>query len=340
MSAWQPNARACGRSGVRFVGPIVLVVALVGGVLPAAAQRGQFSRTTSRTIYPLDTLARDVYAILGDTGRGVEGRPNAGFVVTDSGIAVVGGVASPMQGEAVVRTIRTISAAPIRWLVLYAHHPDMHFGAIALRRAGARVIAHPERRVLALEGGPDQMVADWDAVVGLQEMLGFEYADEPDWPVTGTDTLALGGRVLVLWHPGAAHSAGDLMLWLPAERILFTGDVLVGDAVPMVVDGSSRAMLRTLDAIDSLAPRLVVPGHGPVVRHPAALVDATRQYFLALRESMKLAVEEGVPMTRALGVLPPVDEDRPVSLNTRRRRNANRVYVEMEREVMGLGEGP
>jgi cyclase len=127
------------------------------------------------------------------------------------------------------------------------------------------------------------------------------------------------------------------MLWLPAERILFTGDVLVGDATPMVVDGSSAAMLRVLDEIDRLAPVVLVPGHGPLARNPPALVDATRQYFVTLRESMKLAAEEGVPMMRALGALPPADETRPVSLNSRRRRNANRVYVEMEREVMGLG---
>jgi glyoxylase-like metal-dependent hydrolase (beta-lactamase superfamily II) len=322
--------------------PYSLLLAVLS-FAPVQAQvrpRGQFSPTTSTTTYPLDRLAAGVFAILGDTARGVEGRPNAGFIITDSGIVVVGGVASPAQGEAVVRTIRSVSTAPIRWLVLYAHHPDMQFGAIALRRAGAKVIAHPDANVLAAEGGPDQMVADWDAVVGLQEMLGFEYANTPDRPVTGTDTLIAGGRTLVLWHPGAAHSAGDVMLWLPEERILFTGDVVVGDAAPMVVDGSSRVMLKTLGAIDRLAPAILVPGHGPVSRQPAALVDATRQYFVALRESMKLAVEEGVPMSRALGVLPPADEARPVSLNSRRRRNANRVYVEMEREVMGLGQDP
>ena len=100
-------------------------------------------------------------------------------------LLVVGGLASPVQGEAVVRTIRTRSSRPIRWFVLYAHHPDMQFGAIAMKRAGAAVIAHPDANILAAEGGPDQMVADWDQVVGLQEMLGFEFANVPDRPVTG-----------------------------------------------------------------------------------------------------------------------------------------------------------
>ena len=228
----------------------------------------------------------------------------------------------------------------IRFLVLFAHHPDMQFGAIALKRAGAQVIAHPDANILAAEGGPDQMVADWDQVVGLQEMLGFEFANVPDHPVSGIDTLALGGRTIVLWHPGAAHSAGDLMVWIPAERVLFTGDVLVEDGVTMVVDGNSTVLLQVLDAIEQLQPRMIVPGHGRIPSDPNALVDSTRRYITALRAAMRTAVENNVPMRRALSSLPPADENRPVSLNSRVRRNANRVYLEMERDVMGLDSVP
>lgn len=276
--------------------------------------------------------------IAGDTGKGVEGRPNAGFVVGPDGLLVVGGLASPVQGDAVVRSIRTRSAQPIRWFVLYAHHPDMQFGTIAMKRAGAAIIAHPDANILASEGGPDQMVADWDQVVGLQEMLGFEFANLPDRPVTGSDTLMLGRRRVVVWHPGDAHSPGDLMLWLPEERILFAGDVLVEDAVTMMIDGSSRALLQVLDAVERLQPQVIVPGHGRIIDQPQALIDSTRRYVTALRAAMRTAVESGVPMRRALASLPPADETRPVSLNSRLRRNANRVYVEMEREYMGLGQ--
>ena len=278
-----------------------------------------------------------MFLVAGDTGTGVEGRPNAGFILSPDGLLVVGGLASPAQGDAVVRTIRTRSSQPIRWFVLYAHHPDMQFGAIAMKRAGASIIAHPDANVLAAEGGPDQMVADWDQVVGLQEMLGFEFANVPDRPVLGSDTLPLGARRVVVWHPGNAHSPGDLMLWLPDDGILFSGDVLVEDGVTMVIDGSSRELLAVLDAIEQLHPKVIVPGHGRVPSNPQALIDSTRSYVTALRAAMRTAVEGGVPMRRALAPLPPADENRPVSLSSRLRRNANRVYVEMEREVMGLG---
>lgn len=273
---------------------------------------------------------------MGDTGRGSEGRANAGFIVTREGVVVVDAEASPAAGETLLRTIRSVTSRPIRWLVLTHHHPDHHFGAIVFRKAGARVIAHPDTRTLASEAGPDEEVINWIRVVGLDAMRGFEFADTPDRPVTGSDTLRLGGRTIVVFSPGPGHTPGDLMVWLPAERVLFAGDILIEDGVTMMVDGSAPALLGALARIDSLAPRVVVPGHGAIPAVSAELVQRTRNYVTQLRTEMRAAVERGVPMQRALSALPPPDENRPVSLNSRLRRNAARVYVEEEKKALGL----
>ena len=281
-----------------------------------------------------------MYAAIGDTGRGSEGRPNAGFVITPAGVVVIDALASPAQGQQLLSAIRRVTSEPIAWLVLTHHHPDHHFGAIVFRRLGAKVIAHPDRRVLASEAGEDALIADWVRVVGLDAMRGFAFADTPDRPVIGVDTLRLGGRTLVIRHPGAAHSAGDLMVWLPEERILFAGDVLVEDGVTMIVDGSSGELLKALALIDSLRPRIAVPGHGSIPRQSSDLVKRSRSYITDLRTEMREALEHGLPMGRALRSLPPADQTRPVSLNSRRRRNAVRVYLEEERAYMGLDSTP
>jgi hypothetical protein len=121
---------------------------------------------------------------------------------------------------------------------------------------------------------------------------------------------------------------------------LFAGDLLVEDGVTMVVDGHSGVLQRALAGIDSLHPGIVVPGHGAVSAQPAALVSRTRGYITQLQSKMRAAVERGVPMGRALKHLPPADATRPVSLNSRRRRNAVRVYLEAERVYMGLDSTP
>jgi len=118
--------------------------------------------------------------------------------------------------------------------------------------------------------------------------------------------------------------------------VLFAGDLLIEDGVTMVVDGNSGELLKALELIDSLHPAIVVPGHGAIPRHPTELVARTRRYISDLRAEMRAAVEHGVPMGRALKSLPPADQTRPVSLNSRRRRNALRVYLEEERAYMGL----
>jgi glyoxylase-like metal-dependent hydrolase (beta-lactamase superfamily II) len=281
-------------------------------------------------------LTEGVFLVTGDTGRGSEGRPNAGFIVSQDGVIVIDALASPMQGEQLLQSIRSVTAKPITWLILTHHHPDHHFGAIVFRRLGAKVLAHPDRRTLAFEGGEGGLLADWVRVVGLDAMRGFAFADQPDRRVTASDTLRLAERLVVIQHPGEAHSAGDLFIWLPRERVLFAGDLLVEDGVTMIVDGNSGELLRALGVIEALHPKTIVPGHGAVPARPEELIARTRHYFTALQFEMRSAVEEGRPMGRALASLPPADQSRPVSLNSRRRRNAVRVYLEEERRYMGL----
>lgn len=284
-------------------------------------------------------LAPGVYLVAGDVGRGSEGRPNAGFVVTRDGVVVVDALATPMEGRALVRAIRRTTSAPIRWLILTHHHPDHTFGAIELRKAGARVVAHPDLTMLAAENGWDNLTADWVRTHGIEAMRGFVYADTADRPITaGRDSLVLGGHTLQLWHPpGPAHTAGDLVIWLPDAGVLFAGDLLIEDGISMVVDGRSAVLLAALDSVRAFGARTVVPGHGAVQTDgAAALLDSTQAYLRTLRRDMQAAVEAGVPMQRALAPLPQPLMDRPVSVPSRLRRNAVRVYVEMERIAMGL----
>ncbi|MEP7087366.1 MAG: MBL fold metallo-hydrolase [Gemmatimonadota bacterium] len=302
----------------------------------AAALRRRQPRERPDTIraFPIRKLAHNVYAVLGDTGRGSEGRSNAGFVITKTGVVVIDALASPAQGKALLRTIRTITPLPIRWLILTHHHPDHAFGAIVFKRAGAKIIAHPDRRTLASEDGDDAMVSAWTGVLGLREMQGFAFADTPDIAVAHDTTLLLGGTRVVIDVPGTAHTPGDLMIWLPDTRVLFAGDLLIEDGVAMVVDGSSGGLLSALDRVEALKPATILPGHGRIPATPIVLIHLTRCETLSLRAKMRDDVARNISMSKALAQLPPADRDRPVSRNSRVRRNAVRMFAEMEQELL------
>ena len=127
------------------------------------------------------------------------------------------------------------------------------------------------------------------------------------------------------------------MVWLPKERVLFAGDMLIEDGVTMVVDGSvARARCEAWPGSTACAPgRGARPRRPPGGPRGAGGADPGLHHRPRSAD-MRAAVEQGVPMQRALATLPPPDENRPVSLNSRRRRNAARVYVEEERAYMGL----
>ena len=275
-----------------------------------------------------------MYAVPGDTGRGSEGRANAGFVVTDSGVLVIDAGGSPYQAKRMVASIRTITNAPVRWLILTHHHPDHSFGAIVFKRLGAKVIAHPDRTMLAAEGGDDELVSSWDQVVGVRELTGFAFSDVPDLPIRHDTSLTLAGRRIDLLHPANAHTVADLAVWVPDAGVVFAGDLVVEDGVTMVVDGSSVGALRALDALSALHARIVVPGHGRIAKDPDVQIAATRAYFDSARTAMREAFNRGTPLSRVLAHMPPPDSGRPVSLASRRQRNAVRIYEEMEKALI------
>jgi cyclase len=98
--------------------------------------------------------------------------------------------------------------------------------------------------------------------------------------------LFSGERRIELHHPGyQAHTAGDLVVWLPAEKVLFTGDLVFNGLTPMMAMGSCTGGIRALEWLESFGAEYVVPGHGPLLRGSdvgAVFAKLTRYYRLVL----------------------------------------------------------
>jgi glyoxylase-like metal-dependent hydrolase (beta-lactamase superfamily II) len=129
----------------------------------------------------------------------------------------------------------------------------------------------------------------------------FDFAGiEPVAPgetFSGELALRVGAREVRLLEVGPAHTRGDTMAWLPAERVLFTGDILFNGAHPIAWAGPVSNWIAACDRIESLAPEAIVPGHGP----PAVLADVreVRAYFEYLYEQARLAHADGLDPLQA-----------------------------------------
>lgn len=143
--------------------------------------------------------------------------------------------------------------------------------------------------------------------------------------------LELGGRVIEIHHEGAAHTSGDSFVWLPQERVVFTGDIVYVGRTPGVMEFSdSAAWLDSFAAIEALDPEYVVPGHGPLTTLAQSQAD-TRDYLHNLRERIRVHIEDGGDIIGSVNV----DQSAFAYLNQFEAlagRNAQAVFQQMEWE--------
>jgi len=200
-------------------------------------------------------------------GYTAEGDPNSGVVIGDDSVLVVDAQATPAMAKDVIARIREITDKPIKHVVLSHYHAVRVLGAAGY--AGAEIIASDVTRKLIVERGQQDM----DSEIGRFPRLfrGKESIPGLTWPDIAFHkkmTLWLGKREVEIIHIGRSHTAGDTVVWLPKERVLFSGDAVEFGATPYCGDAHFADWPATLDAIRALKPQKLVPGRG------RALMDA------------------------------------------------------------------
>ncbi|MEO3807715.1 MBL fold metallo-hydrolase [Sphaerisporangium sp. B11E5] len=204
---------------------------------------------------------------------------NAGAVAGDGEVVLVDTCATERRTRLFLDAVAAATGdAPVRVAVNTHQHGDHTYGN-SLLPAGTLLIAHEATRAAQLadpviDGCPPfwSPVPDWGAVTR-------RVADV----VLRTDlTVFAGSRRVDLAHPGfAAHTPGDVVAWLPGERVLFTGDLLFHGLTPLVLMGSVEGALRSLDWLATFGAAHVVPGHGPLIPGadlPGVLAQHERYY--------------------------------------------------------------
>jgi len=209
---------------------------------------------------------------------------NAGFVIGDDGVLVVDAFFNQPAARALVGEIHRLTPKPIRFLVNTHYHVDHTGGDQALRDAGAVIIAHRNVRGWVRVNNVNLLGDRITPAMRAQ----IEALPLPDLTTDKDLTVWLGSRKVVV-RTVLGHTGGDLTVFVPDAKVLFTGDMLWRKIPPNLIDGSVRQWLATdadFERMADAAHVTFVPGHGDV----ATLGDVNdfRAYLIDLR---RLVVE-------------------------------------------------
>ncbi|MFI2620592.1 MBL fold metallo-hydrolase [Streptomyces sp. NPDC018584] len=181
---------------------------------------------------------------------------NAGLLVADGACLLIDTVATEARARRLREHVLRVSGRPPRFVVNTHFHGDHTFGNFVFPEA--TVIGHERARQAAAAAGAHLTTLWPDVGWGDLEIVlpAVTYRDRMD--------LHVGARHARLLHPGPAHTTGDTVVWLPDQRVLFTGDLVMGGATPFCPMGSVSGSLKALTQLRALGAVTVVPGHGPV----------------------------------------------------------------------------
>ena len=269
-----------------------ILVALV--LLSQAAKAGQ-------AVEPV-AVAPGVWMVQGASALGTPANrnyiSNAAFVVTPAGVVVIDALGSPALAEELIAAIGRITPQPIRHVIVTHYHADHIYGLQAFKALGAQITAHRDGQLylnsdtaaLRLAASRDEL-APW--IDGNTRLVA---ADR--W-ITEPLRFALGGVEFMVQPVGPAHTAEDLVVFLPGQRILLAGDIVFRGRVPFVGQADSGRWIEALDRLLAFDARLIVPGHGPVSSLATADLQLTRDYLVYLRQSMAKAAQNLEPFDAA-----------------------------------------
>lgn len=200
-----------------------------------------------------------------------------GFVVGRRDIVAIDSCATRGRTERFRAAIAGVADLPVTRLVNTHHHGDHTYGNALF---DATVIGHENCRTEALNDR-------------AREEAGALWSPTPDWGDLPVDppsvtfshslTLHVDDLRMELIHPGTpAHTRGDVVCWLPEQRVLFTGDLVFNGGTPLVMQGSVTGSLEVLRFLRGFHAEIFVPGHG-VPTTPDILDLHERYYRFVLR---------------------------------------------------------
>jgi len=234
-----------------------------------------------------------------------EGDPNTGVIIGDDSVLICDALATPVMAQGLIAEIRRITDKPIKYVVLSHYHAVRVLGASGYRAAGMQeIIASQGTYEMIVERGAQDMQSEYERFPRLFQ--NFDSIPGLTWPTLvfkDEMTLWMGQLEVRIMHPGAGHTRGDTVVWVPSEQVLFSGDLVEADAACYTGDAQLEEWPATLDVLAALGAQKLVPGRGPALLTPervSAGLDYTRDFVTTLLGAAREAVAQGMNLNQAM----------------------------------------
>ena len=250
---------------------IILTLGIIGLIANSGcAQNANFD-------FVVTPIAENVYSIVSPsyglpTHENKGWNSNSHFVVTEKGVLLFDTGSSELIGNKIKSAIKSVTDQPVRWVINSHSHADHWLGNAAFADTDAKIIASNQALTTMKEDGPGAVEFYSRVTKGT---IGSTQLSYP------TLLLAQGqkrnfGRVDVEFiFSNDGHSPGDVLMWLPKQKIIFGGDVLSSDWMPIITGhGNVPNLINALYAIAKLNPTIVLTGHGRATTVKSVIRDA------------------------------------------------------------------
>jgi cyclase len=257
--------------------------------------------TASQVVLVSREVTPGVFAVFPDdaaakNGAGVPVATSGGFIVGSDGVLVVESMLNRRLADQMLALVAQRTSKPIVYVVNTSYHGDHAYGNQFFPKS-ARVIQHLETQKYIQAHFKDD-VAFMSQFFGTNQGLSEIAPQRADLLLSDGARLVvdLGDRRVEIVHLGFAQTAGDLFVWLPDAKVLFTGNPIIASApaLPWLLDGRLDESLETLRKLRRLVPdgAVVVPGHGAPV--DPTTIDFNIAYLSQLKGEVQAAVARGL----------------------------------------------
>ncbi len=291
-----------------------------------------FSQSWSANL-TLQKVSNNIYAIVGELGnRSADNLGNNatfGFVITDEGIVLIDSGGSYLGAKKIHKLIKTVTDKSIVTVINTGGQDHRWLGNGYFKKLGAEIIA--SKKAVA-----DQKVRSQDQFVALGNLVGDEGMKGTEPVYAGTtfkDKLNFkkGSTNFMVYHEGQAHTPGDAFVWLPKEKVMFSGDIVyINRMLGVGGQSNSKSWIDVYQKMVAHKPKHIIPGHGPATNLKKANKD-TYNYLVFLRKSVAEFMESGGDITEIKSINFS-KFNYLLNYESLSGRNAQQVYMEMEWE--------